>query len=95
MYHRLFRQVCRFCALFVCISFATGCGRPELKDSEIERASSQENDPGDELSGLAEDLCAEFNLPGMIIGFRQGNHPQHILVAGVTKIDDGRPLRKK
>jgi len=54
--------------------------------------SRQEADPGRALDGMAEELRAEFNLPGLVICFRQGDHPAHSLVSGVKRRGRGAPL---
>lgn len=48
--------------------------------------AGDESDAGDKLSTLADDLRGELGLPGLIIGFQQGVHPEHFLASGVRRL---------
>ncbi len=50
-------------------------------------------DPGAALESLADDLRAEYGLPGIIIAFRQGDHPVHVLVSGVRRVGHDADLK--
>ncbi len=80
-------------ATFVFIANSNQTQDLAQRQAENTEPTVVQDDPGDRLRDLAEDMRSEFGLPGIIIGFRQGKHPQHILVAGVTKKMDGRPLK--